>query len=94
MTPQTNTMDSICVKKLSSDQVLRLLAEVFDEPVERLASSTSRDMIAGWDSMGALSLMAELDERFGIELTAESSRSMARIDDVLDLLRQHGALVG
>jgi acyl carrier protein len=43
--------------------------------------------------MGALSLMAELDERFNIELTAEASRAMACVADVIDLLRLHGALV-
>lgn len=78
---------------ISTSQALRLLAEAFDEPVERIALSTARDAIAGWDSMGALSLMAELDERFNIELTAEASRSMVRISDCVDLLRRHGALV-
>jgi len=36
--------------------------------------------------------MAELDERFGIVLTAEQSLQMRKIAHVLDLLRQHGAL--
>lgn len=78
---------------ISTLQALQLLAETFDEPVERMAPATSRDAIAGWDSMGALSLMAELDERFNIELSAEASRAMARVADVIDLLRRHGALV-
>jgi acyl carrier protein len=81
------------VNKLSTAQTLRLLAETFDEPVDRITPLTARDMIAGWDSMGALSLMAELDERFNIELSAEASRSMVKIADVIDLLRLHGALV-
>jgi acyl carrier protein len=77
---------------ISTSQALSLLAETFDEPVERIALVTPRDAIAGWDSMGALSLMAELDERFNIELTADASRAMARISDVVDLMRRHGAL--
>ena len=81
------------MKPISSSQALSLLAETFDEPLERMALATARDAIAGWDSMGALSLMAELDERFNIELTAEASRSMSRVADVIDLLRRHGALV-
>jgi acyl carrier protein len=78
---------------ISTAQALSLLAETFDEPLDRISPATARDAILGWDSMGALSLMAELDERFHIELTAEASRSMARIGDVLNLLKQHGALV-
>jgi acyl carrier protein len=42
--------------------------------------------------MGALMLMAELDERFGLELTAEVSRRMRRIGDVLDFLHRQGVL--
>lgn len=44
--------------------------------------------------MGALILMAELDERFGIELTAGESREMVRVEDLLNYLRRHGALSG
>lgn len=80
------------VNRLSTEQALCMLAETFDEPVERITLHTTRDSLAGWDSMGALSLMAELDERFNIELTADASRKMARIADVIDLLRQHGAI--
>jgi acyl carrier protein len=78
---------------ISTSQALSLLAETFDESVERIVPATPRDAIPGWDSMGALSLMAELDERFNIELTAEASRAMACVADVIDLLRLHGALV-
>ncbi len=81
------------MKPISTSQALHLLAETFDEPLERIAPATARDAIAGWDSMGALSLMAELDERFNIELSAEASRAMARVADVIELLRRHGALV-
>ena len=80
------------MKPISTSQALSLLAETFDEPVERMVLATARDSIAGWDSMGALSLMAELDERFNIELSAEASRGMARVADVIELLRRHGAL--
>jgi acyl carrier protein len=80
------------MKPISTSQALSLLAETFDEPVERMALATARDAIAGWDSMGALSLMAELDERFSIELSADASRAMARVADIIELLRRHGAL--
>jgi len=78
---------------MTTAQALGLLAETFDEPLDNLSAASARDTIAGWDSMGALSLMAELDERFSIDLTADASRTMARIGDVLDLLKRHGALI-
>lgn len=80
------------MQKITTSEALKMLSDAFEEPVANLRAEVSRDDVPGWDSMGALTLMAELDERFSIELTADESRKMTRIDDVLQLLRQHGAL--
>lgn len=80
------------MKTMTESEALALLAETFSEPVASLRPDTERATIPGWDSMGALMLMAELDERFSLELTAETSKNMQRIADVLDYLRTHGAL--
>jgi len=77
---------------ISTAEALAMLAAMFEEPVARIKLATARENIPGWDSMGALSLMAELDERFGIELTADRSRSITSISGVIDLLREHGVL--
>jgi acyl carrier protein len=74
------------------NEALAMLAECFNLPVEGVHADLQRDAIDDWDSMGALMLMAELDERFGIELTADASREMTRIGDVLAFLRLHGVL--
>ena len=78
--------------QISVSDALAMLAECFNLPVEDMHADLQRDAIDDWDSMGALMLMAELDERFGIELTAEVSREMTRIGDVLAFLKVHGAL--
>lgn len=69
-----------------------MLAESFNEPLEAVTPEALRESLPGWDSMGALMLIAELDERFGIELTAEASRAMLKVSDALDFLRSHGLL--
>ena len=43
--------------------------------------------------MGALMLIAELEERFSIELSAEESRTMTRVADALDFLQRHELLL-
>lgn len=73
-------------------EALEMMADAFNEPLDNVRPDTPRDAIPGWDSMGALMLIAELDERFGIELSAEVSREMRRVQHVLDFLGQHGAL--
>ena len=77
---------------MTTGEAIKMIAEAFNEPVNRITRDAVRADIEGWDSMGALVLIAELDERFDLELTAETSRGMQRVADVLDFLRTHGAL--
>lgn len=78
---------------ITVSDALAMLAQCFNLPAEAMHTDLQRDAIDDWDSMGALMLMAELDERFGIELTADVSREMTRIGDVLAFLRVHGVLL-
>lgn len=78
--------------QISVSDALAMLADCFNLPADEVHADLQRDAIDDWDSMGALMLMAELDERFGIELTAEVSREMTRIGDVLAFLKVHGVL--
>ncbi len=73
--------------QLTLDQALQMLAEAFNEPVAEVHAGRQRDTMVGWDSMGALMLIAELDDRFGIELGADDSRKMRSIGDALEFLR-------
>ncbi len=74
-------------------QTLEMLSECFNEPVDALKPETLREQVPGWDSMGALLLIAELDERFSLELTAERSRDMKKVSDLLDFLKEQGVLI-
>jgi acyl carrier protein len=77
---------------ISVDQALAMMAEAFQVPASELTPERTRDTLPDWDSMGALMLMAEIDERFGVELTADESRAMTRIADVLEFLRRHALI--
>lgn len=81
------------MNKISQTDMLKVLADAFDVPLAGLNPNTPRDTIDGWDSMGALTLMAELDERFSLQLTADESRKMTKISDVFLYLRTNGALL-
>ncbi len=77
---------------ISTAEALAMFSECFMEPAGRLNPEVSRESIPGWDSMGALMLIAEIDERFQLELSAEESRTMQSIGDALAFLKRHGAL--
>ena len=77
---------------MQTDEALSWIAEVFEERPGRINAQTLRKDIPGWDSLGTLSLIAALDERFDIHLPEEKIEGMQSVGDLLDTLRQHGAM--
>ena len=76
----------------SSESAVAWVAEMFEEPPGTLQADTPRTAIPGWDSLGQLVLMSKLDERFGIRLTENELSRLQSVDDILEVLRQHGHL--
>ena len=55
---------------MNKSEALGWIADLFEESPENVEDSTPRSEILGWDSLGVLSLMAGLDERFDIVVRA------------------------
>ena len=77
---------------MTQNEALAWLAGIFEESPDSISPETSRDEIAAWDSLGVLTLMAELDEKFDIQLDADEMDGMKKVQDVLALLERRGAL--
>jgi acyl carrier protein len=77
---------------MKQDEALAWIAKVFDDAVDRIRVDTDRKAIAGWDSMGTLMLLADLDEKFGIQIAEDDIEGLQSVKDILDVLRKHGAL--
>ena len=67
------------------------MAEIFQD-AESLTPETPRDSIAMWDSLGVLTLMAELDEKFDLVVADQDMRAMTKVGDILSLLEKNGKL--
>ena len=78
---------------MKEHEALQLITKTFGERPENIRPDTLKEDIPNWDSIGAISLMAELDEQFGIMLEERELESMKRIDDILEILRKHGKLL-
>ena len=87
-------MGDVDSKRMSEMEVCAWLAEVFEEPAGALKVETPRHSIVKWDSLGVLTLMAGLDEKFDLVVSDQEMSSMTKIGDVLALLRQRGKLSG
>ena len=57
-----------------------------------LTATTLLADVPGWDSMGVLLLMAELDERFGITLGETTLASLHDTSDIVAVVRNAGLL--
>lgn len=77
---------------MTAEEALYWLAELFEEPNDLITPETPLDNVPTWDSVGILTLIAELDEKCGVLLSGEHMQAMTKIDDILEVLRQNGAL--
>ncbi len=77
---------------MSRAEALKWIANTFEESPDRLTAETSRDSIPAWDSLGVLTLMAGLDQEFGLLLSDTELRPMKSVQDILDVLQKNGKL--
>jgi len=84
-------MDKSERKTMSRAEALAWVAEIFQD-AESLTPETPRDSIAMWDSLGVLTLMAELDEKFDLVVADQDMRAMTKVGDILSLLEKNGKL--
>lgn len=77
---------------MKTQEAVAWIAEVFEEVAGRIDVGTLRDEIPGWDSLGTLSLIAGLDEKFDIQLSEKEIGNLTRVSDIIDILRRNGAM--
>lgn len=77
---------------ISTSEAISWFAEIFETAESEISLETQQQDIEGWDSMGVLTLMAELDDRFSINLSQDELGSINSINDLLDVLRNNNVL--
>jgi len=66
---------------------IKNFADQFDEtPLEQFSSSTNFRDIDEWDSLTSLSIIAMVDEEYGVKLTGEDFRNSNTIEDIFNLV--------
>lgn len=77
---------------MTLQEALNWIANIFEAPVEEIHPQTKRDDIEGWDSLGTLTLMAQLDEEFEILLSEDELSELKVVEDILTILKDRGIL--
>lgn len=76
---------------MTVEEALHWVAELFEEPIEKIKPSTLKEEIEAWDSLGVLTLMAKLDE-LNIQLKEKDLENLKSVEDILLLMKRHGHL--
>lgn len=78
------------VQETSADQIRSrlygLIANLFECSIDELSDETGPGDIPGWDSLGHVSLMSEIQDTFGKHIPVEDAIEVESIDDVVRLL--------
>jgi len=77
---------------MNQTEVLAWIADLFEVLPQKIQPDTKREAIPAWDSLGVLTLMAALDEQFGILPTEEEMQSMQSVQDILNVLNKNGTI--
>jgi len=66
------------------------VGKVFGIDPEKLNDASVRDNIEGWDSMGHLILIIELEKQFRVNISISDSLEMVSIQKIKDILSSYG----
>ena len=67
-----------------------VVAKVFKVDVSEVTDLSSKETLAEWDSMGHLSLVMSLEERFKVSLSIADAMEMTSVQHIRRILREYG----
>ena len=73
-----------------SERVLALVAEALQTPQEVVTETLSFGDLPEWDSMGHMEVMVLLEERFGVEISAETIADLTSVETICTYLKENG----
>ena len=66
----------------------RIVADIFNLPLEQITLASSPDTIEAWDSLQHLNLVLALEQEFGLQFTPEEIEQMLSVELIVDLLQE------
>jgi acyl carrier protein len=73
--------------------VEKIIGKVFKVDPEELDDSSCRDTIEGWDSMGHLTLILELEGEYKITIAIADAMEMVSVGKIKELISNYGVRV-
>jgi len=73
-----------------TEQVRDLLAGALQVPAEAVSPDLSFGDLPQWDSMGHMEVMMQLEERFGVEVSADTIAALTSLPAICNYLKENG----
>ena len=72
---------------MTFEKELTFLADILEVKKDSILLNTPLNCLENWDSINALSFMAQADEDYGIAVSAKDLEQLATVEELLSLLR-------
>jgi len=63
-----------------SEQIVRIVSDIFAVPAAELRADSSPDNVANWDSLRHLNLVLALEQEFAIQFTPEEIEQLLSVE--------------
>lgn len=73
-----------------TQQVQAVLAEAIQTPIENITPDLAFGDLPEWDSLGHMEVMMLLEERFGVEINADTIAALISIPEICAHLEANG----
>jgi acyl carrier protein len=70
-------------------QIIRIVSEITKEP--NISLSSTQENTIGWDSLAYLVIVQELEDVFGVQITAENIDLAASVSGIVKLISDWGS---
>jgi len=70
------------------DRVRRIVADIFNIPIEEVRPESSPDTIPAWDSLQHLNLVLALEQEFGVQFLPEEIEQLLSVELVGALVEE------
>jgi acyl carrier protein len=71
------------------EQVQAILAEAIQVPIEDITPDLAFGDLPQWDSMGHMEVMLRLEEKFGVEINADTIATLVSVPAICTYIEAH-----
>jgi len=85
---QDRERESVHMNPPQERQLLQVIADVLNLPVDRVTPERSPQNVEGWDSVQHLNLVLAIEQAMGIQFAPEDIEKMQSVGEIVEIVRE------